>query len=232
MARSSMRTPGSALASSLILVACGAARGPDAAAPSDAREVKVSLFDVDCAECADKVVAELKKDAVVYGSSFDKKRVVLEVRVPRTISADRVVAAANRAGFGAKLGADGGAYAKDVDSPPGADVTTVLTDGHDVASLDSITVPGKITIIDFYAEWCGPCREVDKHVKELLAKRTDIAYRRLDVVDWDSPLAEHYMKKIPSLPYVLVFDGRGGQIDAMSGLSLPRLDAAIEKAQR
>ena len=220
-----------AVVSSIFVVACGGAPGRSATVPADARELRVSLFDVDCAECADKVISELEKDGPVYRSTFDKKRVVLDVRVGPAITAERVVAAAERAGFRAVVGDAGGSYAKQADAPPGADVTTVLTDGHDVASLASITVPGKITIVDFYAEWCGPCREVDKHVKELLAKRSDVAYRRLDVVDWDSPLAAHYMKKVPSLPYVLVFDGRGAEVDAMSGLDLPRLDAALAKAQ-
>jgi thiol-disulfide isomerase/thioredoxin len=223
-----------AVVSSLAVLACGEARGPSSPArpaPADARDVRVSLFDVDCAECADKVVTELKKDGPVYGSAFDKKHVVLDVTVAPAITPERVVAAAERAGFHATVGAGGGSYAKQADAPPGADVSTVLDDGHDLASLTSVTVPGKITIVDFYAEWCGPCREVDKHVKDLLAKRPDLAYRRLDVVDWDSPIAAHYMKKVPTLPYVLVFDGRGAQIDAMTGLDLPRLDAAIAKAR-
>jgi thiol-disulfide isomerase/thioredoxin len=213
-------------------VSCGGARAPEpVSVPSDARQVKVSLFDIDCAECAAKVVAEIKRDGVVYRSSFDKRRAVLDVAVGPTITGDRVIAAARRAGFRAEIGDGGGAYAKDVEAPAGADVTTVGADGKDITSLSSVAVSGKITIVDFYAEWCGPCREVDKHVKELLNTRGDIAYRRLDVVDWDSPLAAHYMKNVSSLPYVVVLDGKGAQVDAISGLDLPRLDTAIARAR-
>jgi hypothetical protein len=41
----------------------------------------LSLLDIDCAECAEKVVAELKKIGPVYGSTFDRKRVVFHVVV-------------------------------------------------------------------------------------------------------------------------------------------------------
>ncbi|GAC1561512.1 MAG: hypothetical protein NVS3B10_19290 [Polyangiales bacterium] len=86
-------------------------------------------------------------------------------------------------------------------------------------------------MVDFYADWCGPCRDVDKHVKALLGTRADLAYRRLNVVDWASSLAVHYMTGVPNLPYVLVFDGRGAQVDAISGLDLGRLDGALARAK-
>lgn len=222
------------LATAPALLSCGGPqKNPDIpAVPSDAREVKVSLFDLDCVECVDKVVDELKKDGQVYAVKFDKSRVVLTVRVAPSMGPDKVLAAVKRAGFRAELGDGGGAWVADIAPPSAADVATPVTDGHDLADLKTVLVTGKITIVDFYAPWCGPCRDVDKHVKdEVLKKRSDVAYRRINVVDWDSPIALHYMKSVKSLPYVIVFDGKGAQVDAITGLDLTRLDAAIAKAK-
>lgn len=217
--------------SSLLAVGCGlgAARAPEA--PPDARSVSLSLRDARSVESADAIVAELRKNEVVYATHFDKQRVVLTVTLGRDVAPARVLAAATRVGVRAVLGDAGGSWLGAADVPAGADVATPVTDGHDV-TLESVLVAGKITIVDFYADWCAPCREVDTHVKSLLVGRADVAYRRLNVVDWDSPLATHHMTSVPNLPYVLVFDRDGSPLDAIAGLDLPRLDAALAKARR
>jgi len=111
--------------------------------------------------------------------------------------------------------------------PAGADVVRLVEQGADLASLDGSVVAGKVTIFDFYADWCGPCRRVDEHVFALLAKRGDVAYRKLDIGSWDTPLAKHYLHDVPSLPYVVVYGKSGRRAGTMSGLDLAALDRAI-----
>jgi thiol-disulfide isomerase/thioredoxin len=216
------------------ITGCVPAAQPQAAfpaIPAGARTLSLSLFDVDCAECADKVVRELRKEGTLYQTAFDKKRVVLRVVADPAVTDEKMLAAVVRAGFRAQIGEGGGAYVPEAKAPEGADVATPVADGHDVPDLARLLVPGKVTLVDFYAGWCGPCRDVDRHVKEMIGRRTDLAYRRLDVVDWDSPLAAHYVRTVPSLPYVIVFAPDGRKVDAIAGLDLARLDAAIAKAK-
>jgi thiol-disulfide isomerase/thioredoxin len=111
--------------------------------------------------------------------------------------------------------------------PDGADFQRVADNGEDVASLDPHIVRGKITLVDFYADWCGPCRRVDEHVFTMQKARTDLAYRKLNIVSWDTPLARHYLAGVPGLPYVLVFGRDGKLAGKMSGLHLEDLDRAI-----
>ena len=88
-------------------------------------------------------------------------------------------------------------------------------------------VKGKVTVIDFSAIWCDPCRKLDDHMMGLVGKRSDVAYRKLDIGDWDTPLAQRYLKGVPSLPFVIVYDKTGQKAAEIAGLDLAKLDLAI-----
>lgn len=114
--------------------------------------------------------------------------------------------------------------------PSGADLKEIAKEGEDVPALEAHAVAGKVTLFDFYAVWCAPCRKVDAHVFALLGKRPDLAVRKLNVVSWETPLAGRYMKDVSDLPYVVVYGKDGKRVGAMSGLDLPALDRLIQKA--
>src|SRR5688572_27236466 len=50
---------------------------------------------------------------------------------------------------------------------PEADVATLVRAGEDLPDLGAHAVAGKVTVFDFYADWCAACREVDLHVFKL-----------------------------------------------------------------
>lgn len=110
-----------------------------------------------------------------------------------------------------------------------ADVKTLSPNGEDVPSLDAHAVVGKVTVFDFYADWCAPCVEIDAHMIGLLNARQDIAYRKLNIVGWNTPLAKRYMAKVAKLPYVVVYGTDGKIVAPVTGFDLKALDAAIEK---
>lgn len=114
--------------------------------------------------------------------------------------------------------------------PADADIAWLTKTGEDVPELGAHAVKGKVTIFEFYAAWCAACRKVDGHVYGKLARRERIAYRKLDVVDWDSPLAQRWLKKVPSLPYVVIYGPDGSQKATLHGADLAALDAAIARA--
>jgi thiol-disulfide isomerase/thioredoxin len=116
--------------------------------------------------------------------------------------------------------------------PEGADAQTIARNGEDVPELRPYLVKGKVTLVDFSAVWCMPCRKVDEHVARVLGGRKDVAYREFDIGDWDSPLARRYLRSVPRLPYVIVDGVNGATVDAISGVATDRLDAAIERGAR
>lgn len=114
-----------------------------------------------------------------------------------------------------------------VEAPPGADVAHLSRAGEDVAALAAHAVAGKVTIFDFYADWCVPCRKIDAHVFSLMAKRADLAVRKLNVVSWESPLSRHHLADVSGLPYVVVYGRDQKLVRAIAGLDIASLDAAI-----
>ncbi len=59
-------------------------------------------------------------------------------------------------------------------------------------------------LVDFYADWCGPCQMIKPIVHEIAEERTDIKVGKVNV-DLDSALAMRF--NVASIPTLLVFKG-------------------------
>lgn len=218
-----------ALSSLLCLAACGGVEP----APEGARTTVVSLRKIDCEECGAELVADLRERPGVYSAAFDRRRAEISVTASRSFDvAGTVKRLAADEGFEAVLGGGKGEYLGWATYPEGADARTIAEGGADIPDLGAQVVRGKVTVIDFAASWCMPCRKLDAHMAKVLEARQDVAYRKLDIVDWETPLARRYLKQVSKLPYVIVYDTSGAQVDAIAGLAIDKLDVAIERGAR
>lgn len=59
-----------------------------------------------------------------------------------------------------------------------------------------------VVLVDFYAEWCGPCKMVAPILDELAAARTDVKFVKVNV-DENGDLAGQY--SVFSIPAFLIF---------------------------
>ncbi len=83
------------------------------------------------------------------------------------------------------------------------------------------SVPGKVTIFDFYAEWCLPCALITPELEKLVQERPDeVALRKVDVIGWGSETSIH--QNIEYLPYLAVVDA-DGNVAAVGDDSYPYL---------
>ncbi len=183
-----------------------------------------------CGNCEEEVAPYLKKLKGVKKWSFDPKKSEFTITLADNVP-DRVVIDAferqgcYRALVGAGNGARPAAYQPEP-YPEGADMMVVTAKGDAVGPLEKLRVPGKYTVLDFYADWCGPCHVVDKHLREVMTERKDVAIRKLNVVDFESRLARELGGKLKSLPYVVVFDPTGKRTD-IRGNDPKKLNAAL-----
>jgi len=82
-----------------------------------------------------------------------------------------------------------------------------------VDDLDTAVGQYDVVLVDFYADWCGPCKMLAPTV-EALAAETDAAVAKVDV-DANQSLAQQYgVQGVPTL--VLFADGQ--QVETMVGV--------------
>ncbi len=104
------------------------------------------------------------------------------------------------------------------DTPPPGDVQDAATGGS-TFELKQQLAPGRFTVIDFWADWCEPCKVLNKDLRRLASEHADIAIRRVEVPDFDSPVAKQHLRGVTALPVVWIFDGQGRRIQTLSPAS-------------
>ena len=76
----------------------------------------------------------------------------------------------------------------------------------DKSSLKSLISGDKPILLDFYADWCGPCRMVSPIIEEIADERSDVAVGKINVDSEPSLAREYGVYSIPTL--VVIRDGR------------------------
>ena len=80
-------------------------------------------------------------------------------------------------------------------------------------NFDSVKNSDKKVLIDFYADWCGPCRMVSPIVDEIAEERDDILVGKINV-DESPELAMQF--GIVSIPTLIVME-KGEIVNKMVG---------------
>jgi thioredoxin 1 len=76
----------------------------------------------------------------------------------------------------------------------------VISRGEEVR-LQSHLEAGKYTLVDFYADWCGPCRQLEPTLNQLVEQQGhQLALVKVDIVDWNTPVVrQHGIRFVPHL---------------------------------
>ena len=70
--------------------------------------------------------------------------------------------------------------------------------------FDELVKSGKNVLVDFYADWCGPCKMQAPIVDAIAEENSDIVVAKLNVDDVED-VAERF--NIVSIPTLLIFKG-------------------------
>jgi thiol-disulfide isomerase/thioredoxin len=88
---------------------------------------------------------------------------------------------------------------------------------------------GNVTVIDFYADWCGPCKRLSPSLEQLARNDPEIALRKIDIVNWRTAVAQQF--KIYSIPQVKVYDRSGHLVGTVRGVDLEKVKSYVAQAK-
>jgi thioredoxin 1 len=72
---------------------------------------------------------------------------------------------------------------------------------------EQVLLSDQPVIVDFYADWCGPCKMLSPVLEQIAAEHADVKITKVNV-DEEPVLAERY--RVRGIPYVAMF--RNGKL--------------------
>lgn len=96
---------------------------------------------------------------------------------------------------------------------------------NDLEARDIIST-SEMSVLDFYAEWCGPCKVVGPILENLSEKYSEVSFAKIDI-DGNSELSTtHSVRNIPTL---LFFKNGELKYTKVGSGSIESLKNAIEE---
>ena len=78
-------------------------------------------------------------------------------------------------------------------------MTLQITD----ATLDEVLQTDKLVLIDFWAEWCGPCKMIGPSIDEIGKEYQDkVVVGKVDVDNNDETTAKYRIRNIPTVLFI------------------------------
>lgn len=203
-----------------------------AMAATAADSLNLTIVGIDCEECTPPILKTLRATPGVIRAQLDWKagRATLETGA----GFDREVLRQAISAIGYEAIFDG-ERRRDLEPLPDAVRKTL-----DIAVLDpsrrvdekTLPVAGKITVLDYWAEWCSPCHLLDARLQHLVHGNPRVAVRRIDVGKWNNVAARQATREFraEALPYVRVYDASGKLAGEVTGGSWDAILKLLEKA--
>ncbi|MDY9917711.1 TRX family [Proteiniphilum saccharofermentans] len=71
------------------------------------------------------------------------------------------------------------------------------------ATLDSVLDTDKLVVIDFWAEWCGPCKMIGPIIEEIGEEYKDkVVVGKLNVDENDETTGKYGIRNIPTVLFI------------------------------
>jgi thiol-disulfide isomerase/thioredoxin len=88
---------------------------------------------------------------------------------------------------------------------------------------------GNVTVVDFYADWCGPCKQLSPSLEQMAQTDPEIALRKIDIVNWNTAVVKQY--NIRSIPQVNVYNRGGLLVGTVVGADAAEVKRYVAQAK-
>lgn len=90
---------------------------------------------------------------------------------------------------------------------PGSPAPALVLPARDGGKVNLADLKGEVVMINFWATWCGPCRQEMPLLAQLQAKYEPLGFTLLGVnVEPDSVAAVDWLKGVPTVRFPILFD--------------------------
>jgi thioredoxin 1 len=104
----------------------------------------------------------------------------------------------------------------------------VISHGEQV-DINQHLALGNVTVVDFYADWCGPCRRLTPSLEQMAVSDPQVALRKIDIVNWRTPVAQQF--NIHSVPQVNVYNRGGRLVGTVVGADIDEIKRYVAQAK-
>lgn len=201
----------------------------DIASPTE-NSMAFAVAGMSCENCASEAARALTSripgviDARV---DFDSKAAWL--RSARPIPRQQVREALGTLGFEARFADEPTTQTSAMSEAAIASLDIQTITHGDAIRIEDHLPPGKITIFDYYADWCGPCHLLTPKLERLLSRFENLALRKVDIVSWESAAARQASDEfhLPGLPFTRMFDDQGMLLGQVQGNRIEEIEALL-----
>jgi thioredoxin 1 len=105
---------------------------------------------------------------------------------------------------------------------------TVISHGAQV-DINQHLALGNVTVVEFYADWCGPCRRLSPSLEQMATSDPEVALRKIDIVNWRTAVVQQF--NIHSIPQVNIYNRSGQLVGTVVGVDFDQVKRYVAQAK-